>query len=868
MRIRSIRLQNFRGVVDSTVNLVDGVTIVEGPNEVGKSSLMEAVRLMRTTKDSSKSAEIRALRPVGRDVGPEVWLELTTGPYELRFHKRWLKQTTTELHVTAPRSEQLTGGDAHDRFLQILDETLDTSLLDALEVVQGQSLDQPHLARITALHRALEGSDAALDEHDDLMARLDAEYEKYFTGTGKKTGEYRQVSGELDALQARVDELKADSKELDGYSREYRRQEDKRASLEGRRTEDRRILDDVTGRDAGVRELKAVYERSSAALEAAQRESTTATERLEARRQLVANLEQRNCEVLAQQAELARATDLREPLEAARDKARQDEVDAESTRDKAKGRAAAAQTTARRRRDQDDLAEQEGRLQKAQEASESRSQADNRLKTMGVDSEALEKLVALDQEVRLAVATREAAAATLVVTPLGQGHTVLVDERAVDHRVEVPVVESATVVEVPGVVRIEARPARLPETVETNLASAREALAQALADAGVETLDQAREVARQRRELERQRDRADTTLASLLPNTDLDALVEQVGALRAGLDGVDRIEEDAKSLDELARQTKELAESAERDAETARDALKRAEAAWQQSRDAILRGEALVQSAEAERDRARAELETARENQDDTSLEEAATLAERQAEDRRLEVEEAARALADADPDGIAAELENAQAVLKRRDQELNDTRSELTRLRALIDDRESRGIWTQYQDATAALDAATTRFQRLDRAAQAVEMLRQVMTTHRQSAQETYVAPFKERIDRLGRTVFGKDFAAEISTDLQLTDRTLAGRTVPFASLSAGAREQLALLGRLACAQLVDAEEGAPVVLDDTLGFADPDRLYQLNVLLHEVGGTAQIIVLTCQPERFAQVGGATVVSIHPEDT
>ncbi|NNV09214.1 hypothetical protein ETC03_23945, partial [Geobacillus sp. MMMUD3] len=92
---------------------------------------------------------------------------------------------------------------------------------------------------------------------------------------------------------------------------------------------------------------------------------------------------------------------------------------------------------------------------------------------------------------------------------------------------------------------------------------------------------------------------------------------------------------------------------------------------------------------------------------------------------------------------------------------------------------------------------------------------------------------------------------------------RTLDGTTVPFESLSGGTREQLALIGRLAVAALVDPSAGAPVILDDAFGFADPERLAALNVVLGTIGESAQVILLTCQPERFASVGGATTVSL-----
>ena len=110
---------------------------------------------------------------------------------------------------------------------------------------------------------------------------------------------------------------------------------------------------------------------------------------------------------------------------------------------------------------------------------------------------------------------------------------------------------------------------------------------------------------------------------------------------------------------------------------------------------------------------------------------------------------------------------------------------------------------------------------------------------------------------------VFGPTFAVEVSEDLEIASRTLDGTTVPFDSLSGGTKEQLSLIGRLAVAALVDPQTGAPVILDDAFGFADPERLAALNVILGRIGETAQVVLLTCQPDRFARVGGASRVSL-----
>lgn len=261
--------------------------------------------------------------------------------------------------------------------------------------------------------------------------------------------------------------------------------------------------------------------------------------------------------------------------------------------------------------------------------------------------------------------------------------------------------------------------------------------------------------------------------------------------------------------------------------------------------------------------RVEARLAAARETISDTALEEAveATLEDVKAAEERLRVAEAA--LVDASPELLQMELTNARDRLERADRDTTRATTRLTELGALLDDRASLGIYDQLANAKAEHETLRSRLERIRRQAEAVRLLRETMHRHRQEAQQSYVAPFRERIERLGRLVFGPDFAVEISTELVIVNRTLNGITVPFESLSSGAKEQLSLLGRLACAQLIDQEQGAPVILDDALGFADEQRLNALGVVLNDVGKSAQVIILTCQAERYASLGSAETIRL-----
>ena len=95
MRINRLRLRHFRGVDECDITFdVDGVTIIEGDNEVGKTCIPEAIDLILTYRHDTTHRAARVVRPVHIDEGPEVELEMTTGPYHFTYAKRWHARQT------------------------------------------------------------------------------------------------------------------------------------------------------------------------------------------------------------------------------------------------------------------------------------------------------------------------------------------------------------------------------------------------------------------------------------------------------------------------------------------------------------------------------------------------------------------------------------------------------------------------------------------------------------------------------------------------------------------------------------------------------------------------------------------------------
>ena len=77
------------------------------------------------------------------------------------------------------------------------------------------------------------------------------------------------------------------------------------------------------------------------------------------------------------------------------------------------------------------------------------------------------------------------------------------------------------------------------------------------------------------------------------------------------------------------------------------------------------------------------------------------------------------------------------------------------------------------------------------------------------------------------------------------------------FDRLSDGTQEQLAILIRLAFAELL-LSKGRPatVILDDAMVFSDDDRIERMFDILTLAGEKVQILVLTCRRKLFTKFG------------
>lgn len=874
MRLHRIRLANYRGVSACDIHLPDaGIVVIEGDNEVGKSSLAEALGLILDFHDDSDSAAVRAVRPVHRDVSPEVELEVSSGPYRFQYLKRFGKDRKTELRILAPAPEQLTGREAHQRVLRILEDTTDVALWRALRIQQGAELRQADLANHPSLAAALDqAAGAALggDREHSLFDRVRAEFDRYFTPTGQDGKGLKTARTEADHASSELDRVERSLVELEAKADEHTALELQIADLRLRFAIAEATAADLQDSWAALERHRQAAEwlrqgargaelaRAAAVENVAGREADVAA--LETKQRLAASLPAEGDAPVIAEAEAALVTasselaEAAELLESARLAVRLAEGDAQYREDVEW----AAQMTERR----DRLRENQQRLKELSELITGRR----------VTPEALKSLEQAEKESLTLRGRLEAEQITLEIE-VARPTDLEVNGAASRVSPGAPLhihVTGETRISLPGVIEARVIAGSSVQEITEKLAATEQRMARLCSSLGVGSLQEARESDHERQMAERDRvairqqmsndlrDLTPDTLADKLDRTraaiaSYEAERDRAAPLPPTLEEAKRAREAAGVAATIATQRHASADEAHHHAVAARD---EAAAASQRSAESAAAAREALAAAESD-------LALAREAASDEDLRRSQAAAEVEATDAAGKYREAAAALATVDAAALKAQLEAANQDVRAFAADLRRNEDALRDARQFLNIHGESGLHDARDRARSRLDRATRERDAMESQAAAARLLHDTMLRARTEARRNYAGPFRGKVEALGRLVFGPTFEVELDDELRIARRTLDGVTVDFAQLSAGAREQLSVIARIACAALVSNTGGVPLVLDDILSWSDPGRLESISEALVIGSRDCQVILLTCTPERFAAVRPATIVHL-----
>ena len=881
MKLRSVAVNQFRKFTAPTRldGIGDGLNILIGPNEMGKSTLLDAIGAVFFERHGSAAKPIRALQNDRNRAAPVVHVdfELEDGPY--RIEKRFLKKPYARLHC--PDGRQLEGGEAEHALRKRLSfeqsgphganpET--RGIWSVLWVRQGDSLGS---VAVTAqarasLYQALEaevGDVLGGNRGANVVSALEEQLAALISPQQRRLrNEYATAVERVTATEAMLADLRGQRDEVSAILDELDRRSAELASLESK---------------DGVEE-----EQLEAQLEAARREHTEAArleERIKAAR---AEAELRGRDLADAESNLKRRAALRTAVaEARRDSetaegelaAAQSAVDAvEANVSGLRGAVANARTAA----DEAALAESRAgrvlnavvrgdaravlraRHRRATAAAERRRSAELEAVAIPLTSEVLEGLRQAARRVETVAALRNAAATTVALeasperligvtrdgTPLGDG--------GARFRALAP-----TILTIPDWGRITIEPAvRDLETLDQQSREALTAQAAALDAVGVADMSEAETRFWQREAALAEVARAEHELADRAPDG-LEELARQVreadGAAARVLGSGDVEPPSVAEAERLVAEKRQAAEEARQKQAEANAALAGPQESLEERRTELGATKQRAEAAAGLWRQRQAELAGAEAKRTDADIEEAVRGARRACEERAGVVERLESSVTGDSVAVLEARIQRLTKIRAERRSERDRLRQEIARLEARAEERHAVQVHEEIGERERSLEQDRATVANFEKEVQILTLLVDTLRSAENAAKERFVTPVVSRVRPYLRALFpGADIV--VDEDLSIAKlRRDPEHAEPYHQLSMGTREQVTVLVRLAFAQLL-AEQGRPasVILDDSLAFSDDQRLDRFFDVLTSAAQTVQILVLTCREQLFRGLG------------
>jgi DNA repair exonuclease SbcCD ATPase subunit len=877
MKLLRLKITNYRGINTREIKFSPlGITRIEGPNESGKSSLGQAINTIFDYPDNSKSQDIIAIKPVDQDVGPEIELELETGKYVFTYFKRFLKKPETRLTITKPNPENLTGRQAHDRANEILKETLDVDLWKALSIMQGEAIDQPDLKNKQALSAALDkasGVKPTASQELSLFKRVSQEYEIYYTigrgtekkelqdlrnGLTEKQAEVRSIENALHELETDIDRVPV----LQGELAQLKKQEDELSQQQI----------DLTTKLEQISSLENTLSAAALKQESAQKTLQAALGEKKSRQDMIIAVE--NADKAHRELQESSSMDLPALSQAkeALNKAKATVDEAERKRKEAESLDILKRADSDYYRDKLDLDQLLERKQRIDQARKNAAEAETVLAKNKVDARVLKKIKDAELSYKTACAQMEIGSPSVSLRSISKCQLSIDDKDTVLTTDEVRTisVSDKTKVSVPGILDIEITAGSSIEGLARKLEDSWQALQTACAAALVADPDEARQAYDERQEALRGVENKDRVEKENLRDLTYESLEQKIFNFQQTVPNyLDRRVKDPTICPDFdaAKMERTKAEAnlqaANEELDNIRKRLDSARTLYDGVNIKHKETGAKLEQLAKDLKQIQENLEKARKKEPDEKLEENLSDAERIVLSENAAFLSSADALKASNPEQVRALADSTKGSLKTIKTSYDSKVNGLTEVQTRLKMMGEEGLYEKLNAARNQLDQLEFKIRATARRAESAKCLFDTMSEERDKASRAYVAPLKERIEKLGRLVFDPSFQITIDDELKITSRTVSGVTVPFDSLSGGTKEQLSLIYRLSCSMIVSKDGGTPVILDDALGYTDHERLKLMGAVLAVAAKECQIVIFTCVPERYAFIGEAAVVAL-----
>ncbi|WP_097462096.1 AAA family ATPase [Mangrovitalea sediminis] len=867
MKLDRIQVEQLRQFQQPLVleGLEPGINLIHGPNESGKSTLVRAIRAAFFERHRSSSVD--DLRPWGDSAAtPTVTLDFEWGGERWHLVKSFLHRKRCDLSIGA---RSLSGEDAEDRLADLLgyqfsgrgaSQPKHWGIPGLLWVEQGTGQVLAEAVNFAGDHlkSALNSllGEVASTGGDDIIQTVRQQRDALLTSTGRPRGDLQKFSereealkSQLDALNARIADYQTQVDRL-GQLRQQQRLDEQERPWEEARQQYRKAEQDFQE----VERWRQDQRREQQALDSCHQKLELLQEHLRQAEGQQAQLKERERRYHEASNALNRAANQGAGVQ-------DEEVRARDAYERARDMLKLARQQEERRGLQRDLNQLSDNLQTLKDRLGQARTFQQQLKDLqdtqqreGIDFEALKNLRKAEQSLNEA-RIRSESVATLIDYTLEPGQEFHLDGEPLTGQGHQQLLQEAELA-IPGVGRLHITPggedlselrlqlSRLSEEHQRQLATLQVA---SLAEAESKAERQATRL----NDIKYHKD----MLANLAPDG-LDALT---GELESGNRRKEQLQNDLAERPECPGETPSLS-SAQGALDVAEKRVGKAQKAARDHQSALASANVQKENAEQEWQLLREELESDAYRSRQKKLKDDIAGAARDRDELQAKVEQRQTRIDQARPDLLQQDMQRYQASADQQEKAFRDRALELTGLQSRLEAEGAEGLEEQRDECLVQHEQAQRRYEELKRRSEALDLLLNLLQEKKQALTRRLQAPLQRHLDHYLNILFPQ---ARLSVDDDLIPMTLSRRgsqgqeTGPLEALSFGAREQMGLISRFAYADLL-REAGRPtlILLDDTLVHSDRQRLDQMKRILFDAAHRHQILLFTCHPEHWRDLG------------
>jgi DNA repair exonuclease SbcCD ATPase subunit len=872
MIIKSIEVRNFRKFVKPIlVDKIDsGLTVIVGDNEEGKSTVLEALRTALFIRYNISGDVANGLLPYHSSVRPEIKLSFELHGNNYSLSKAFCQHPMAEL--LGPDGSW-SGPAVDDKLQELLKfkppgrgagDERHRGIWGLFWVEQGRSFRElgPSDDSRSAIRATLEsevGDVLGGKRGSKILASITGQLSRKFTESGRPTGEYARAMKSVEALQTDLLDVR---NRLSSYEEKVAELEDKLGRLSKYKSgltleKAQEALQSAQESNRKIEQLKQERNKRVGDQRVAEAESQAASVAWKKRQEDIRALDAATTAVNALSAQLAELEPSVSELESNLARHTVARSTAESALSSVQEKLVRAEQDVRYARAKALIGDLGERLGKARRANEKAKDFEAKAKAILIEPRTLTSLRKLDKEAEEARVTLEAVATGLkILTHSGKSATLNGERLPADVSRRITDVAK---LEIRDVCQITITPGGDLDELRDAHRKCAQKLGEALRRCGVKNLAEGEGQVEERKRLVDEGERQ-AELVSIHAPDGLEVLEADLNLQEAILRDLTEPQKrqllpvaDAESKLDSLRASREKAQAKLREVTNLEEEA-RAQLSEVQQKRSTLEGE-LKQS----RDRfahAKGELDRNRRVKADEALETEYGAAVKKEENTRLATLHTEKEWEEAQPEKVQLQLEQAGKAVKEIQRDIDGLNEGIRELQTELRTLGQMGLGEKAEDLSAKMDGARAELQRVEREARAIRLLYQVLTQAEKEAKEEFLSPVTKRVQPYLKMLLPE---AELVLDenIEITGLRRGSIIEPFGSLSLGTREQLAVLARLAFADLLH-EKGQPaaVILDDAIVYADEERFKNMLLILAKAAKNLQVIVLTCHEHDYASSG------------